>query len=249
MTGRLARLAVAAVRPSAGLRPRPVAMFETPPAAEIDALDGPRAGVTEAGPPPAEPPRSPPTRTPAAASRRHEEAVADAAGTPSRSGEGVPASATAAVTPLRGRGQEPRAEPAAAERPQVPAVRSPEIPRLRPARHPVATAIGGATGDAVPPAPSDPPGQRGADRPPPEPLRLLPGTQQPDEHREPLPRLHPEPPPARDRTRVTVTIGRIEVAPEPAPQAREPTTPRRTEPRRATSAPRLGDYLRDRSRR
>lgn len=60
----------------------------------------------------------------------------------------------------------------------------------------------------------------------------------------PLPRLTPTPP-VEDKPGVTVNIGRIEVVPPPkaTPPAARPAG------KRETGAPRLADYLRDRSRR
>jgi len=65
------------------------------------------------------------------------------------------------------------------------------------------------------------------------------------QHATPLPRLTPAPPAEPDKPGVTVNIGRIEVLPPPKAQPPAPPPVRKRE----SGAPKLADYLRDRSRR
>ena len=123
----------------------------------------------------------------------------------------------------------------------LPSTRLPEA-RTRPGVHP------SEAGEAVAVRRQDaplPPTQRVADHGTTTPRELQPIEPQPAA----LPRLHPAPRSDHGQApEVTVNIGRIEVLPPRAPEAKRP--PATTAARRLTAgAPDLADYLRDRGRR
>jgi hypothetical protein len=254
MTGYLMRLATRSSGTARGLRPRAPSLFEAAPAiAEVALPDAstPSAQVPIARPAPAGPLAFAPADRPLPPLRRPEPsrssdieivappapppaAVATAAASadgaarpdlrpdpPARTGDHAPVAGPLAVIATSGN-ESPTIPPHSG-----PGQRAPAAPD-RLSIPPIDAQVG--TASVLPTAPADPPDDVA------------------------LPRLHPGPTPAPPAPEVKVSIGRIEVvaaSPDVASAAVTPATPpvRPTTPRRATGAPALADYLRDRSRR
>jgi hypothetical protein len=251
MTGYLMRLAVRSTRTTGGLRPRAPSLFEAPPPAmEVAAPTAGKPGAaTTSATPPTVPPARPSERP--VASRLPVDAPRAIAGEPDLSSPPPPA----AEAP------EPDQPAAAAVRPASPADtgdRPPEVDlpaAVVSTRHDEALTAP-RRADAVPEGRRPAPPTNDAEVRAPSAPRAAPAD--PPTYDVVLPRLHPGPAPAPPAPEVRVSIGRIEVvaAPPAAPGPATPPTPtpetppaRSTPRRRATSAPALADYLRERSRR
>jgi hypothetical protein len=256
MTGYLMRLAVRSTQTGVGLRPRAPSLFEAvPPVLEAASRDAgtssaPVPTTTRAAPP--EPPADSPAVRPA--SQLHPPPEVDPASTTRIAASAVPpaaAVATAAAASADGVVPARHADPVrtgehppAADRPAAVVTsrnRAPTTPL---------TASTGDTSASLDRLPAPLTVEIGA----PSVAPMAPG--EPAAPVVALPRLHPRPPSAQPAPEVKVSIGRIEVvaAPPTGPtEAAVPSTaatpPVRATPRRATGAPALADYLRDRSRR
>jgi hypothetical protein len=254
MSGYLMRLATRSSGTAGGLRPRAPSLFEAAPAVVEVALPDagtPSAPVPIAGPAPAGPPAFAPADRPAPSVLRSE---------PSRSSDieivAPPAPPPAAVATAA-------VSADGATRPDLGPVPPARTGDHAPTAGPLAVIeTSGNESPATPPHPG--PGQRAPAAPdrvsiPPLDVEVGAPSALPTASADPagdvaLPRLNPGPgltPPAPE---VRVSIGRIEVVAAPPGGATAPATPaappvRPTTPRRATGAPALADYLRDRSRR
>ena len=269
MTSHLARLALRAARPGTGLRPRTMSMFESPTAMLTVREDaGPTSLVTDWG-------VATGVSVDAIASQPRGEVPSDRAGTrpshphdtprhepPDLASEPEPRGAAALVDRFTGPAPPPSRPPvveedSAAGRATVQAVvegqsRPPtvtppslfpalephhgEIPLFRGERKQVSTRL---------PSETPPPPHSGASREAPPTAAAAP-IAAPESAR--LPRLRLAPPSAEGGTtpEVTVNIGRIEVLTPPSREAKAD----RARPRpRATGAPNLAEYLRERNRR
>lgn len=277
MTRHLARLALRAARPTGGLRPRSPSMFESavaPPVLEQYAARVP-AAVGEPPPPSSDAAGPRPTvRTvpdpdppkPVGPAGEHRLLTAEAQRVPHR---------RELVTPEPGRPAAPSrtalrldapSRSAPPLRPLPDAARADDVGMPQPAPHP-----GPAQGARSGPDPSRSPTAEPASVERAGPATYSPGptasetaaapgatetpsapphTEQPRLDAPPvrLPRLQPPPGPDEQRApEVTVTIGRIEVLPPARPE--RPPVGQKRPTRAASGAPKLSDYLRDRSRR
>ncbi len=261
--GHLTRLALRATRATGGLRPRQPSLFEpalpeaTEPATtetvRVRPVSPPEVAATPPETPISEPHES--RSTPAAAPHvGHElESVASSAAdsapssaapsqqpewavpaTPAASSEAVPQkslSGSIEPTHLIGRRRTDKF-------PAGPPEREPDQPL---SRRTVLRVVKPAVPRDRPPSPTS-----RSPEPSASPTKALPAQIErvvpPEPETRTVPRLHPQPTkPLQAPPDVTVTIGRIEVVPPPAPQ---PVRPRRR-PAKPSTAPTLADYLRD----
>lgn len=275
MTGHLTRLALRATRSataaSGGLRPRTLSLFERQPSAtgfpdEYAVRTPPfprstRQAAPDASPDPGVPPGAQPVPfaepgasavTPVLSplSIAHALPSADSAGFPVADRAPSPGAAAADSRKAEPAAPASRPEPMGRSERTEPAERATTAPPADPPHAPA----GRPHPPPTTPPPSRPEAPR-ADEPAPAPAvgrvdpartAVAPASPAPPPQPTPLPRLTPAPREEPAKQGVTVNIGRIEVVQPPKAEPR-PAAPR---PRaKQGGAPKLADYLRERSRR